>query len=56
MVLCSSSTDGVVRYALRSANAAMAVATYTYDGSQLREQAALPPAKASPRRSVAPAS
>ena len=31
MLLCSSSTDGVVRYALRSANAAMAVATYAYD-------------------------
>jgi YhcG PDDEXK nuclease domain len=46
ILLCSSSTDGVVRYALRSANAPMAVATYTYDTLPAAEQAALPPAKA----------
>ena len=46
ILLCSSSTDGVVRYALRSANAPMAVATYTYDALPAAEQAALPPAKA----------
>jgi predicted nuclease of restriction endonuclease-like (RecB) superfamily len=46
ILLCSSSTDGVVRYALRSANAPMAVATYTYEALPAAEQAALPPAKA----------
>ena len=31
ILLCSSSTENTVKYALRAANAPMAVATYTYD-------------------------
>lgn len=47
ILLCSSgSKEGVVRYALRSANAPMAIATYTYEALPPAEQAALPPADA----------
>jgi hypothetical protein len=47
ILLCSSgSKEGVVRYALRSANAPMAIATYTYDALSPAEQAALPPVEA----------
>ncbi len=47
ILLCSSgSKEGVVRYALRSANAPMAIATYTYDALPPAEQAALPPVEA----------
>jgi predicted nuclease of restriction endonuclease-like (RecB) superfamily len=47
ILLCSSgSKEGVVRYALRSANAPMAIATYSYDALPPAEQAALPPAEA----------
>jgi len=45
ILLCSGSTERVVRYALRAANAPMAVATYTYDALPPDEQAALPPAE-----------
>lgn len=46
ILLCGSSKEQVVRYALRSANAPMAIATYTYDALPPAEQAALPPAEA----------
>lgn len=46
ILLCSSSREGVVRYALRSANAPLAIATYTYDTLPPAERAALPPAEA----------
>ena len=47
ILLCSEgSKEGVVRYALRSANAPMAIATYTYDALPPAEQAALPPVEA----------
>jgi predicted nuclease of restriction endonuclease-like (RecB) superfamily len=46
ILLCSEgSKEGVVRYALRSANAPMAIATYTYDALPPAEQAALPAAE-----------
>ncbi|GGM09647.1 PDDEXK nuclease domain-containing protein [Nakamurella endophytica] len=46
ILLCSEgSKEAVVRYALRSANAPMAIATYTYDALPPAEQAALPPAE-----------
>ncbi len=46
ILLCGSSKEQVVRYALRSASAPMATATYTYDALPPAEQAALPPAEA----------
>ena len=46
ILLCSGSTERVVRYALRATNAPMAVATYTYDALPPDEQAALPAAEA----------
>lgn len=47
ILLCSSgSNEGVVRYALRSANAPMAIATYSYEALPPAEQAALPAADA----------
>ncbi|WP_232062351.1 PDDEXK nuclease domain-containing protein [Variovorax sp. PBS-H4] len=47
ILLCSTgSNDSVVRYALRSTNAPMAIATYTYDMLPPAEQAALPAAEA----------
>lgn len=46
ILLCSSRSEKVVRYALRAANAPMAVATYTYRELPAAERAALPPAEA----------
>ena len=42
----TSSTENTVKYALRAANAPMAVATYTYDTLPPAEKAALPPVEA----------
>ena len=46
ILLCTSSTENIVKYALRAANAPMAVATYTYEALPPAEQAALPPVDA----------
>jgi len=46
ILLCTSSTENTVKYALRAANAPMAVATYTYDTLPPAEKAALPPVEA----------
>jgi predicted nuclease of restriction endonuclease-like (RecB) superfamily len=47
ILLCADGAkDGVVRYALRSANAPMAIATYTYDTLPPAERAVLPPVEA----------
>jgi hypothetical protein len=46
ILLCTSSTEHTVKYALRAANAPMAVATYTYDALPPAEKAALPPVEA----------
>lgn len=47
ILLCSSgSNDSVVRYAPRSANAPMAIATYSYDTLPAAERMALPAAEA----------
>jgi predicted nuclease of restriction endonuclease-like (RecB) superfamily len=46
ILLCTSSTENTVKYALRAANAPMAVATYTYDALPPAEKAALPPVEA----------
>lgn len=43
ILVCTYGTDQVVRFALGSAQAPMAVATYTYDTLPAAERAALPP-------------
>lgn len=43
ILLCAGRNEQVVRYALRAANAPMAVATYTWDKLPDAEKAALPP-------------
>ncbi|GGM15768.1 hypothetical protein GCM10011594_39780 [Nakamurella endophytica] len=45
ILVCSSGTDEVVRFALGSANSPMAVATYTYDTLPAAERAVLPAAE-----------
>jgi predicted nuclease of restriction endonuclease-like (RecB) superfamily len=46
ILLCTSSTENTVKYALRATNAPMAVATYTYEALPPAEKAALPPVDA----------
>ena len=46
ILLCTSNSENTVKYALRAANAPMAVATYTYDTLPPAEKAALPPVEA----------
>lgn len=46
ILLCTSSTENTVKYALRAANAPMAVATYNYETLPAAEKAALPPVEA----------
>ncbi|MGS0688927.1 PDDEXK nuclease domain-containing protein [Nakamurella sp. GG22] len=46
ILLCTSSTENTVKYALRAARAPMAVATYTYDTLPAAERDALPPVDA----------
>jgi predicted nuclease of restriction endonuclease-like (RecB) superfamily len=46
ILLCTGTSEKTVRYALRAANAPMAVATYTYGELPAAEQAALPPVEA----------
>lgn len=46
ILLCTSSTENTVKYALRAAKAPMAVATYTYDTLPPAERDALPPVDA----------
>lgn len=46
ILICSSKSENTVRYALRQANAPMAISSYTYDTLPARERAALPDASA----------
>jgi len=46
ILICSSKSENVVRYALRQANSPMAISSYSYDALPARERAALPAADA----------